>query len=1034
MVAGAEITATNQSKGTISKTTSNSAGEYNIPELVPGVYTVTAEHSGFSTAVSSNNDLAVNQTLQLNITLQVGQISSKVEVHATAPLLQTQTSGLGNVVEHSEFENLPLLARMYQDVASLLPGAEAVGFGDFEGNPAASGENTYGSNHISLNGMDWTATSYLVDGVHNQEPANSYQVLTPPLDSIQEISVQTQNPSAEFGTYGGGVVATVIRSGTNQFHGTAFEYLRNSALNSLGFFDLSKLPYRANQFGGSLGGPIIKNRWFYFFDYQGYRQATGTTDILTVPTALQRQGIFTEGSQNTIYNPLTGLPFANNTIPTGMINPIAANLVALYPQPNAPGLINNLYAAPVSSQSVNQIDAKTDIEISPRNRLVARESYDPRTIVDGTPGNIYIGGDSGANREHNAGIGLTSNISPTKVNELRIGMARYSTRVNQADANIPVNLNAGIPYGNQPGLLGGGVGSFSIAGWASFGTGLYDRRFSTSVDFSDNFIWQESKHTLKFGGDLQVLANTCCVAQSNGTGAWDGNLTSNQGAAGTGLGLASFLLGYPTSLGQSFLGHLADTQNKYLGMYFQDDFRVTKKLTLNLGLRYTRLPQPTEKFNDLANYDLQTGLEVLATPGDRVPLVHTFNLGFDPRIGLAYSIAPKTVIRSAYGMSFYNAAFGASSGSMELVYPFLGSWSSINPNIFVPSISINEGFPAALTPPVHVTANTIEEPEGYGPNVHALQRPALVQMWNFGVEHQFTNNFMVSATYVGNHATQVFRYKYLNLAEPGPGDIAARAPYADLGCPANCVGATQIITHSSDGSQMYDALQLSAVEHLARGLQFTLSYAWSKSIDDMYVQYLNPYSDKNTRGLSDWNTVDWPNIFSASYVYTLPFGEGNKWALQNHIANKFIGGWAVSGIARFHSGDPLNVWVLSSLLNNTQGNRANMTAGCKPTYPKTVNDWVDSSCFTAPALYQWGNSGIGHIKGPGFSDWDLRVGKQTKLPGEQKRVDVTFDFFNFPNHPVFSDPDTYLGDPRFGTITALAWSPRYIQIGVHLAF
>ena len=698
MIAGAQITVTNQDNGSVTKTATNAVGEYNVPELVPGPYTVAIDHPGFSTGVSTDNHVAVDQTLRLDITLQVGAVTSKTEVQPQSPLLSRETSSLGMIVERQQFEDIPLDGRVYQNVASLMPGAVPTGFGDFTENAAAAG--AIGPIHVSMNGVEWSATGYLIDGVHNTEPANAYQVVTPPLEAIQEVSVNSNNPSAEFGTYGGGVVSVVIRSGSNTLHGSLFEYLRNEDLNARGFFDVGKVPYHANQFGGSLGGPILRDRWFFFADYQGYRQHDGVTSIMTVPTALQRQGIFTEGSQNIIYNPLTGDPFSENTILPGMINPISAKLVALYPKANTAGLVNNFFFAGAHAENVNQFDVKCDAQITPKNRFFARESYAPRDVSDPIPGSVFFGGDHGGNRNHNAGIGLTTSITSSKVNELRFGISRYKTHMYNADYGIDENEIVGIPNGNLPGVAwGSGVADISIAGWSPFGSGFPYQRYSLTYDLSDNFIWHASRHTLKLGDDLQRLWQTYFNVWSNGSATFDGDLTSNEGAAGTGIGMATFLLGYATSLGQGFYNHEPAQRNEFLGLYFQDDFRASKKLSLNLGMRYDRIPQPVEKWNDESNYDLSTGLMVLATASDRKPGITNFNLGFSPRVGLAYSLNRTTVIRAAYGISYYNANFGANGGSMETNYPFWETWSAVNPNTFIPSLSIGEGFPTVMPPP-----------------------------------------------------------------------------------------------------------------------------------------------------------------------------------------------------------------------------------------------------------------------------------------------------------------------------------------------
>jgi len=1035
MIAGAQVAVTNQDKGTSTATKSNSAGQYIVPQLDPGVYTVVVQYPGFSTATSRDNRVVVGQRLEIDFKLELGQFAQNIEVQAQAPLINTGTSNIGRVVESQHFESLPLNGRFYQDVAALMPGAVPYGWADMNENPAGMG--AVQPMYMSFNGNTFSATRYLIDGVASQEPANSYQAFTPTLDAIEEIDINTSNPSAEFGNFGGGVVSASIRSGTNKWHGSLFEFLRNSSLNAKEYFSPGdKTPYNSNMFGGTVGGPIIRDRWFFFADYQGYRQALSSPSVLAVPTQLQRQGIFTEPGQSVIYDPLTHTPFENNTIPKDRINPIAAKIINLYPLPNQPGLTSNFIFVGSSHEASNQFEVKTDVQINPGKRLFVRESFLPASYTDPSLGSQFIGGGHSESRNHNAAIGLTSTISPTKVNELRFGFTRYKTRGYAGDYAVNENDILGIPGGNIPGMpegIGGGIANIGISDIDGLGAdGLATWRFSHTFDLLDNFVWQRSKHTLKFGADLQESWSTCCFNRPNGYMDFDGNFTSDNGDGG--IGMASFLLGYPIDMGRNFWNHSPYMRDQILGVYFQDDFRASKKLTLNLGLRYDRIPQPVEKFNALANYDLNTGLMTLATDDNRRPGITDFNRGFGPRVGLAYQIIPKTVIRTAYGITFYNSAFGAQGGAMETTYPFFGYWAVSNPEQFVPSLSINDGFPAVMAQPTYVNSDTFLLPAQYEPNVHTIQRPAMVQMWNFGIEREFTNTLMVRANYVGNHATQMFRYKYLNLALPGPGPIADRTPYGKLGCPDQCVGSTQIIGHTSDGSSMYEALQVEAKQRLVHGLDVTASYTWSKSIDDLYVQYLNPYNDRNTRGVSTYRQRDYPQLFTLSSVYSLPVGKGQRFSTGNNIADQVVGGWRIGVIGRLHSGDPLRIWVRNSLLNNTQRNLADMVPGCKPHVIGSPNEWMDSSCFSFPPLYTWGNSGVGHVRGPGFNDWDLQAAKVIHLSGEQTRLEFTFDFLNVANHPIFSNPNTTLGSPGFGQITGTNWNPRWIQIGGHLVF
>ncbi|MGH9771126.1 MAG: hypothetical protein ACRD4Q_05435, partial [Candidatus Acidiferrales bacterium] len=438
------------------------------------------------------------------------------------------------VIGAKQIDSLPLNGRLFEQLVTLVPGTAQAGWGDFAENPSAAGAVT--PTQAVVNGLPWSGNYYMVDGVHNTEPLNAFISITPPLDAIQEFKVETSDPSAEYGSFGGAIVNLVIKSGTNQLHGDVFDFLRNDALNARDFFAQTKSPYKSNQFGGAMGGPMIKNKLFFFGDYQQLSQHQGQTYLITVPTLLQRQGILTEGGQQPIYNPATGQLFPGRIIPTADINPIAQKVANLFPAPNLPGVANNYVTNTVNTETVPQFDVKVDWEASSRDHIFGRESLAHRNFTSPSPGNVFMmGGPYSNSQNQNAVIGWDRNISANKINALRIGFNRYFTRDAANSYGVDENNALGLVNGNIPGLAyTSGIAQFNVPGFYSTGDPGWTNavRIANIFEYSDNFVVIHGKHTIKFGADIQRIQSTLTNAQDDPRGIFNfnANYTSNAGA------------------------------------------------------------------------------------------------------------------------------------------------------------------------------------------------------------------------------------------------------------------------------------------------------------------------------------------------------------------------------------------------------------------------------------------------------------------------------------------------------------------------
>jgi hypothetical protein len=1053
VISKASVTISNQDTGAVTRVATNASGQYRADTLSPGNYEVKIEAPGLQTIVSKDNVVTVDNATVVDMTMKVGSTSETVIVSSASPLIDTTTSSLGEVLNAREVTTLPLNGRVFSQLVQTVPGSVAAGFGSAP--EAAAGAGSSGSITASVNGMPWGGTTYTLDGVNNMELLNAFINVTPPLDSIQEIKISTNNADITVGTYGGAQVNAFIKSGTNAFHGSAYEFFRDDTLNAYQWRATQKAPYRANQFGGSLGGPIIPNKLFFFVDYQGLLLRHGISYILTVPTDLMKQGTFLKSQFPTpIYDPTTGNPFPTVSTPQGIawqipqarFDKVSANMVngnTIWPTATNQGATSNNYSAnTIEPDNNHQFDVKGDYQFGNGDHVFARESYLRRDLTAPSPGTrfVQIGDVNATTRDHNAAIGYNHIFSPNMMNELRLGFNRFYTLDFGNDFGTNQNTVIGIPNGNDPAFGATGLGNFSIGNLVNTGSQGWtnSHRISNSYEITDNLTRVWGSHTFTFGEDFRRLqaSLTNSDANKNGDFTYISDYTSSctlQPNCANPVGgnqFASFLLGLPSSIDRGYVATEPATRANLLGVYVQDQYRIKRNLTLILALRWDLITAAIDKDNKQSNFNLATGMLDFATDGNRTPNVENYYGGYSPRVGFAYTPGgANTTVSGAFGITHFPGNFGAIGGFLERNFPFFEVFTSPaqQRNVPLPSISAT-GLPQYI--PTPITA-PVQPPAGVGVSLMARNmQPDVAYAWNLGVQQGLTNAASFSITYVGTRGVHLFRRYNVNTPPPGNTPFNSRLPYKYFNTQAQQY-ATNIGYATADGGSMYHGLQTEFKMNLLHGLTGRVNYTWSKEIDDMNMWW--PLDDRYNRGEGTNQAPNIPQNFIAALVYKLPFGRGERWmAGAPRTAQILAGGWQLSTISRLQSGSPLTFNAAFDNLGSGVTNRANVTCPTVNTIG-SVSKWFDTSCFTTPGPLQLGTSGSGKVHGPGLYNADLSLSK-TETIHEQMRISVQVDAFNLSNTPHYSNPDTNLSHSNFGQIGGTNGTPRQLQLGAHFTF
>ena len=1041
IVAGTEVSAVEQATQFRKVTKSDQTGTYLLPYLPPGHYQVKFDHPGFQEENRAGVTVNASDVIQINVNLQIGNVSQSVTVSGTAANLQLESSTRDSQFTSEAIVGLPNVGRDNQVLLRLLPGAS---FGD----QRAMGGDPNGD-RVSVSGQRTYTTNFTLDGGAGTFP-QSYNAddVKPPLDSTQEVNISTSNFSAEYGN-GGAVFSVITKSGTNQFHGSLFAFDQNDAFGARNFFAENKNPLRWNQFGGNVGGPILKDKMFLFFTYQGLRSSSPSVSINTVPTPAMRQGDFSAAGIPTIYDPLstttvngvtvrTGFP--GNRIPTQRLDSVALAASQYWPLPNRPGVSNNFYYASGSTSNQDLFSGRWDYNISPNNRLSA--SVLEASIV-GVGLGTYPGPacDCGTElkSEWQTSVNDEWTITPSLLNELRLSFLREAVPYSPTPAanGIPSQIGLkNVPNATFP--------NFSITGYVStglFSNNGFDLRQNSYVP-ADTFTWVHGRHIVKFGAELQKQqVNNIQPWFTSGNFDFTGAFTRNPATNDGGLGLADYYLGLPVSYA---LNPAPDIGERFwtVQTFVQDDYKIKPNLTLNLGLRYQIRSGWSEAHNQLSNFDPGLVNAATGTPG---AVWYAGQQGsnalsngkadlFAPRVGLAWSPLSKTVFRASYGI-FY-VPLSADTYSNENPAGFSINESVISTDQITPIFSLSQGPPPYALPNAANRTNSALNGQAISYLPRNFKEP-YTQQWYFGIQRELGSSTVLEAAYLGTKGTHLVFPRDINQVpenELGPGNAQLLRPYPQF---------QAISADLADGSSIYHALQVSLKKTVSNGLTFTANYTLSKNIDNSSYDHTSGIGNiwqiaadpSASRALSQ---LDIPQRVSGGFVYDLPVGKGRLLLNHGGVISAILGGWQTSGIFSAESGIPFTVTVSGTNLSNSLAgtwlpNR--LANGSLPAGDRSLNDWFDLSAFQAPSPYTFGNSGRDILRGPGFWNFDFALAKNFPLAfiSELSQLQFRADASNVFNHPNFNLPNANLGANGAGTITG-ATSPRNIQLGLKFIF
>lgn len=1042
VIANVKVNVRNLGTGIADAVVTNAEGLFVSPPLEPAEYAIEVELTGFA-KLTQRVHLEVGQRAAITVVLDPGKASEEVTVQSEAPLLGTETSTLSNVRTDTAVQDLPLNGRNFAELLDLSTGVVS----------AQSQVSTValtalrGMTSYSVNGLRPEENNYLLDGISDSENHNgSGIVLFPPLDAVEEFREETSVADARYGRGGGGTVNLIFKSGTSQFHGDVFEFLRNSVLDARNRFDSSAIPpFKMNQFGGTLGGPLGWRKQpatFFFVDYQGTRTAQGLTYVSTVPTLAERAGNFS-GLAQLIYDPTTTVEAANGTysrtafpgnkIPTALIDPVGANLINLYPLPNLPGNSNNFLFSPDRTDNGDEFDVKVDHRFSASDNGFARFSdarddiYQPGTL----PVPAVGGGISGLSEEPSQQAVLSENhvFSPTAVNTARAGFSRIDISSTDANAGQALATDLGIPGSNIPGdPLTDGLPRITITGASSLGSfgNLPAIIVSNNFQYDDSLSLVRGRHTIQIGGEVQRRQyNIFQTANLRGTLNFTTAFSSDPVAgSASGLGLADLLLGKPVSGSLQFVSGTRGLRQTELAGFIQDDFRVTSKLTLNFGLRYENyLGWPwTEVDNRAYAFVAPSSVEQVGTDGIPRSGVNANNLNFMPRVGLAYRVLPKTVLRAAYGI-FYSSPQVPFSLDVTANPPELVSTAFVNNQYnFAGAQPASAGF-------AHPAVGTVPGAALYSVDPNA-QMP-YTQQWNATVQHQLTPSTLVTVSYVGTKGTHLLAQNDINQPVPGTTPIVDRRPYPEF---------QSIVQSENIDTSSYNALQVTAERRLARNLSFQLAYTWSHSLDYASLDpgsggalFTDSYDHRLDYGNADDNV---PQLFVGSFVYDLPFHASG-------FRRYLVEGWEFNGILSLYSGIPFSVQSASNTLNTGGTSRAELIGpgnGSLPSGQQTIHEWFDVAAFSTPPLLQFGDVGRNTLEGPGTKQLDFSAFKNFGFREGKQSLQLRAEAFNLLNTPQLNNPIATIGAPGAGSI-ASAGSPftfqrlsREIQVALKFYF
>lgn len=1047
VVPATSITITNIATNLSRTAQTNTDGYYTVPLLPPGEYTISVEQRGFKPITRSGITLEVDQRAEFDFILEIGTMSEKILVTADALQLNTVEASQGQVIENRRIVDMPLNGRDYTQLALLSAGTVQ----------SASGSR-YGG--FSSGGQRVTQNNFMLDGIDNNpnELAGAQrrsEMVQPSIDAIQEFKVQTNSYAAEYGRAMGSVVNVTLKSGTNDLHGSAFEFLRNEKLDAKNFFDpptKAKPPFKRNQYGLSLGGPVFipklfdgRNRVFFFGDFETGKVRESSTTTSTIPSLRMRSGDFGElltASNKKITDPSTKQPFPNNLIPSSRFDPLAQTLIALYPSPQNSSLAANyLVNSPVKVDTMRW-DFKTDLNIGTKDtmnwRLSKMDTSNPAVLP--LPAPAFGGGPYDWITEgYNTGATWNHIWNPNLIMSIRSGW-NFSLfkRDNPAETNGELfNQKYGIKGGNN--TIPGGFSQMGITGYRALGIGANNPvdRDSQNRQLAGDLTWIRGKHTLKFGANqLWSQNNIYNIRSEIGGYTFNGRFSTD--------GMADFLLGMASAYSwQSRIQ--VDLRSSNTGVFVQDDWKVTPELTVNLGLRYELVLPFIDKYDRIGIFDNYTdpnnpkliygGSEGTDRFNRAMYAIDKNN--FMPRIGFAYKLTPKTVIRSGYGI-FFNNMEPLGDGEYLIGNPPNAFGIALASSATVPAVLLKNGPPDGALDFKKASGLTFVAYErrpdiGYG------------QQWNFNVQQEFANDWLVEVAYSGSKGTHLLMRYEDNYSPPGPGNLNAKRRYLSVEIPG-----TGIITsplgplygYHNNSNSNYHAGMARVEKRFSGGFTLLGSYTFSKNMGDICGNAAAGntsgcgYQDvRNMRAEKAVDNQDIPHRFVTSGIFDLPFGRGRRWGGNMHpVANAIVGGWSTGSIIVWASGQPYSITVPGNPANIGDRlivNRPNLV-GDPYAGQRTLNRDFNTAAFVANAQYTLGNLGRNTMRNRANFNWDFSALKDFQL-AERLRMQFRFEAFHASNTPRFGGPGQSLGTANFGKITG-AGTPRNLQLGLKLVW
>jgi Carboxypeptidase regulatory-like domain/TonB dependent receptor len=1053
-VPGATVEATEAATSVTTQSVSNNSGIYRFDSLLPGSYSITVSKPAFRQFVRQAIQVDAGMSVRIDAGLQVGATASTVVVTGGAPVLQTDSVQVTQTFQAQEISALPTFGRNITRLGLLVPGV-SMPAGQLDLHPENAGE----SFNVNINGGQG-GNFQILDGVDNTEPIQSLSLLVPTQDSVQEESFATSNYDAEYGKSSSGIVLVTTKSGTNNLHGSAFEYYRDGSWFAANPFTQPNgvPPNIWNQFGGSIGGAIRKDKLFFFTDYQGMQNHFGTSSLYTAPIAAFKNGNFSSiAATDPIYDPDTGnadgtgrTQFPGNQIPTNRLSPAAIKLLALLPDPTVPTATDNNYTVTLPAIfDQQQADGRIDYFVSPKTLIFGKFSYFhanffTNNVFGATGGGPPLGGaaNSGNSTDnvYSTMVNYQRTFSSTLQQDFRFAFSRILIQELQLDASQDTATAVGIPNVNLgtvytsglPGLtIDGPVGAFMMG---DGGLPFFERE--TNFEFFDTWTKILGRHSVKFGADVEKFFGIRTDVSGRGAFDFSPNLTGNPDVPNSGSGMASFLLGLSDSFSRDVT--LIQPQEKQwkLGFYGQDTWRVSPRLTAILGLRWDYYsPIFSQNGQSVGNLDLNTGDILLTNLAGKYAGVQTLKTEYSPRLGISYQLFRNTVLRGGFGRSYFLNSSGATFGTQGCCFPIKQSQAFVgeNPYAALPfTLDQGPGKPAAL--PAFPSNGLIPLPNGYteefpgtGDYPHSYNN-----QWNVTLQQAFGDNVTISIGYVGSQGRHLWDNIDVNAPVPGPGDFNTRRPYyAKYGWTVEEFQRNDQLSGYPELTSNYNALQATFNSRIRGGLTLLSNFTWDKSLDEGVYGPQNQFNFASNYGNSSTTR---PYTWISAATWAIPVGRGKLLGADfGRAADTLVGGWQLSGIVNFEAGQYFTPQLANSAsLNSTITLRPNRDgSGTVPNPNRHL--WFDPTAFSVPAPYTFGNSGNGILLGPRFFSTDLSVTKSIAIT-EKAHLDINWDIFNALNNTNLAAPNAFVDTSTAGQITGTVDFPRRMQIGAHLNF